>query len=119
MGYGVNNVDEKSKFPQVFSKPAQSFPPKRADIAGSLLCTEKKLVAHTIVIILIVNGESAVSTFLLWSYFCGVSAGQRDTHCCVFFNHFTPVTSLGGSHRHFSYGLGLGFVPSIVKNAIM
>ena len=43
-----------------------------------------------------------------------------STHYCDIFNHFTPVTSLGGSHRIISYGLvlGLGLVSSMVKNAI-
>ena len=36
-----------------------------------------------------------------------------------FFNHFTPVTSLGDTHRYISYELGLGLVPSIVKNTKM
>ena len=29
---------------------------------------------------------------------CGFRLNSRDTQCCVFFNHFMPVTSFGGSH---------------------
>ena len=37
----------------------------------------------------------------------------------VLFNHLTLVTSLVGSHRNISYGLGLRLVPSTVKNTKM
>ena len=39
---------------------------------------------------------------------CLYEASAPGIHIFVFFNLFAPVTSLGGSHRDISYGLGLG-----------
>ena len=45
----------------------------------------------------------------------------KAIHIIVFSNHFTPVTSVGDTHRYFSHGLGLGLglVPSMMINTIV
>ena len=57
-------------------------------------------------------------TLMLWPLGTATSA---KIHIIVFFNHFTPVTPQGGADRYISYGLGLGLglVPSMVRNTIM